>query len=252
MSYTIYIDESYDRNSKYLVMAGCITPHNSWKSMDEGIRRLKTNYLDNPYVNMKKIRRSKHEMKERFFEGFYSLLNKSNFLVVASLINKEKMGSQRKELNFKLAYSFLLERYEHFLEDSGQDNFGIVIMDRAKNSAEINQLVSFHDDILKDGIIVAKKRIPKDADDKSKVVKLKDILDKYKRKPVKRIIESLIFQDDTNNNFLQAADCISSAISQKFNRNNDRYYEQIEGIIRRDPETGMINGYGIKIFPMEE
>ena len=125
-------------------------------------------------------------------------------------------------------------------------------MDRAKNSAEINQLVSFHDDILKDGIIVAKKRIPKDADDKSKVVKLKDTLDKYKRKPVKRIIESLIFQDDTNNNFLQAADCISSAISLKYNRRIDKHYRQFENIIRKGPITGDIDGYGIKIFPKEE
>lgn len=252
MSYTMYIDESYDRNSKYLVMAGCITPHSSWRSMDEEIRRLKMDYLESPYVNLKIMRRSKHARREKFFEKFYSLFNKSDCLVVASLINKEKMSSQNKKLNFKLAYSFLLERYEHFLEDSGQDNFGIVIMDKAKNSAEINQLVSFHDDILKYGIIVAKKQIPKDADDKSKVVKLKDVLNKYKRKPVKRIIESLIFQDDTNNNFLQAADCISSAISLKYNRRIDKYYRQFENIIRKGPITGDIDGYGIKIFPKEE
>ena len=222
MGYLLYIDESHDKRDKHIVMAGFGMPITNWKSINFQIQQLKTKYFLNPSLNLKAIRRRKYEdnrmweslsneQKENFNQEFYNLICKSNHVVLAALINKEKMNNKNKELLFYLAYGFIIQRYQYFLSEKA--SFGCIIMDAAESSSEINRLYVVHRKFLSEGVPVMRDDII------LKVGGVAHELKDYKKLSLNNIYENLIFLDDKDNNMLQIVDMVAAAISGKFNRN---------------------------------
>ena len=164
MTYLLYIDESYDKKSNYVIMAGFSIHLSKWKETNRRVNLIKEQFFpDNPEINLKSIRRKNYEdnkyweeltqeRKNEFNTELYNLICEQGDIIIASLINKNKMDDKNKELFFYLAYSFIIERYQYFLSEKKEE--GLVIMDKANNSPEIQQLYNKHKDFLKNGVSV--------------------------------------------------------------------------------------------------
>jgi len=251
MSYVIYIDESYDNKSKYILMVGFIIPLEKWRKLNDEITQLKIKFFSNVSMNLKNIRRKKYDKnnywdsldgikKEEFNREFYEIICKDDYTIIVGGIDKEKMDEKGKGLVFRLSYSFIIERYQYFLSDKGVN--GIVVMDIAETSEEIKDLFYVHKEFMREGVPVKRKDIILKS--KGKEHPIKD----YERKTLHNICEDLIFMDDRDNNMLQITDMIAAAMFAKFNRKNDVWYNKVEKIIRKS-DNGKIEGWGIKFFP---
>jgi len=246
----MYIDESYGSKSKYVVLSGYIIKDSDWRSIDNSIRKLKKDLFDDESYNLKNIRRNKHEKnklwqnlsdvkKQEFNTRFYEII-KNNATLITTLINKENMDYKNKPFYFQLAYSFLLQRFQYFLQEKSQNGF--VVMDQAECSEEVKGLYSYHSSLLQEGIPIKPTTIQLKIGDAT--VSLKD----YVRQKVNYIFENVFFDDDETNNMLQIADMVAAGISSKYNHGTDRYFKLIEPILRKSKE-GKVEGYGLKIFP---
>lgn len=110
------------------------------------------------------------------------------------------MNNKDKGNMFKLACSFLLERFEYFLDDYA-GAYGTMFLYKADTSKEINDLWEIHRKIMEDGVIVRGYSIIDNHDGKFSID-----FDNPAHRPINRIVENLIFQKDDDNNFLQIAD----------------------------------------------
>jgi hypothetical protein len=247
----MYIDESYESKSKYIVLAGFILPEEKWSLLNEDIKNLKRNFFGKENINLKEIRRKNYdkekkyksldkEKKAEFNEQFYKIVSRDDYTFIAALIDREKMDSKNKKFLFQLAYSFLIQRFQFFLQET--KSRGMLIMDYSKNP-EIKNLSEYHQICLDKGVPIGYQIRELKIGDEITKLKVYDYMD------LKSIVEHLLFLDDSCSNHLQVVDMICSAISYNYNRNNDYFYKKIEKNIRRCGETGQIDGYGIKIFP---
>jgi len=237
----MYIDETYQEKMPFVILSAYIVNSKEWKDLNNKIKRIKTDFFREQSFNFKLIRTHKYNLREslpwtslsegrkkEFNETFWDLVTKNKDSILASIINKEKMIISDKGLNFKLAYSFLLQRFQYFLEEH-ENETGFVIYDKAECSKEIMELSNYHKDFLEKDIKITDKG-------KEKIIYLKNIY------------ENLMSDDDAKNNFLQISDMIGAAISGKYNFNKDEWFDKLKGSIRKSSE-GKIEGYGIKVFP---
>jgi len=243
----LYIDESYYRHSKYIVLGGVIISEEIWTKVNNEIINLKRKFFTNDeLINLKDIRRKKYDPSNSFNElstekqkdfetELYQILSAEGLIYLAALIDKSSMETNNKDFLFRLAYSFLIQRFEFFLKE--KEGRGMIIMDKSKNE-EITKLFDHHREFTIKGIPFRKRKDPTST----------SYFDQYEFMHLQKVIENLLFQDDNYSNHLQISDMICAAISSKFNRGNDYYYNKIIKNIRKSP-TGTIDGWGIKIFP---
>ena len=228
--------------------------------MNEGINNLKKTYFKNPDYNLKWIRRSNYDppksskksskrSKARFGKDYFSILRDSDVQMVVALIDKSRMGIEDSIVLFEQAYSFVVERFEYFLDSL--DCYGSIIMDEAKNSKEVTNLRIAHRKILKEGVIVDHLLTGIDLPLKYKLNPThKFTVDKsnFVHMEVKRVVENLQYQQDQDSNLVQVADLVASAVSVKYNRKNNKFFTKYKKFLRKSPR-GRIEGYGLKIFP---
>lgn len=254
--YHMYIDESYDNKAPYIALVGIIIRSDEWKRVNVELDNLRKEKFNDETFNFKSIRRKNYDKKmiwknlpepeKRDFESKLDNVLKDKVTVIAALIDKDKMNSKKKEFLFNLAYSFLIERFEYFLEDF-QDCFGTVMMDQASESPEVQTLKELHKEILKEGVIVEKGGVRKIAG-KTKTLTIDPEMVKYKE--VERVVENLTFQKDDESNFLQVADLIASAFSFEYNRKISKFSSRYRPLLRKS-DIGVVEGYGLKEFPIE-
>ena len=249
----MYIDESWDRNDKYLVLSGLIVPFFVWNKLDDNIRKMKEEFFGSDEFNLKDIRRKKYdkskvweklpEPKKREFNArFYRFIQSMPIAIMSVLIEKDKLGTNdNKSEFFRLAYSFLIQRYQYHLQEN--DAFGIVVMDKSGNK-EIKDLFHHHRKLKREGVPYKVKEIESDDFDITSIP-----VKGYEKHNIDNIIKNLIFIDDNYSNCLQIVDMICAAVSGKYNRNTDIYFKRIESKFRRRAEDGEVMGYGLKFFP---
>jgi hypothetical protein len=250
----MYIDESYEREAPFITLVGLIVPNEKWKELNTKLGELKSEFFGNPKYNLKYIRRKRDDPdkkwdqlseveKARFNEKFHTLLNE-NVNIIVALIDRSKMKSKTVQTYFKVAYSFLLERFEYFLRDF-KNCYGSVVMDYARNSPEINSLRNLHEQDLENGVRVWHGNlILLDREGQWKEI----LTNQERREPLTRIVESLTFEKDDKNNFLQISDLIAGAFAYEYNRNVDKFSSPYKELLRKSP-NGKVEGYGLKIFP---
>ena len=176
-------------------------------------------------------------------------MKNNDIVLIIALIDKSKMALNDKITLFELVYSFLIERFEYFLDTL--DSYGSVIMDAAKNSKEVNNLWEVHRKILKEGVIVDHLAVGTALPSKYKQNSMHKFTtdgSNFVHMEIKRIVENLQYQQDKYSNLVQVADLVASAFSVKYNRKNDKFFKKYEKFLRRGPRR-IIDGYGLKIFP---
>lgn len=251
--YHMYVDESYDKESPYVALVGVIVGNDKWQGLNQSIKDLKVETFGDPNFNLKRIRRRKYdkdksweklsEIDRDYFDYTLDNILEDNITVLAALIDRTKMNNKDNDFHFKLAYSFLVERYEYFLEDF-DSSYGAVIMDKAESSSEVKGLKALHSEILNDGVIVGKDEIMLGIPSKSIEMRFSRV----RYKPTSRIVENLTYQRDEDNNFLQIADLIASAFSYDYKKNTQRFSSRFIPLLRKN-KSGIVKGYGLKEFP---
>ena len=256
----MYLDESYDDKASFICLAGVIVRNDKWKTLNEGIDSLKMTYFKDLEYNLKMIRRRNYDPPKssqklskqkitRFEKDYFSILKNNDIVLIIALIDKSKMALNDKITLFELVYSFLIERFEYFLDTL--DSYGSVIMDAAKNSKEVNNLWEVHRKILKEGVIVDHLAVGTALPSKYKQNSMHKFTtdgSNFVHMEIKRIVENLQYQQDKYSNLVQVADLVASAFSVKYNRKNDKFFKKYEKFLRRGPRR-IIDGYGLKIFP---
>lgn len=248
----MYIDESYNSKADHIVMSGLTIPLNKWNETNKKIEDLKRKYFKNQSMNLKAIRRKGYDQdsywnslskqkQDEFNQELYDIICDKEHIIIAGLIVNSKMKDRNKELLFTLCYSFILERFEYFLDS--KDSEGLIVIDKAESSKEVMNLQRKHSEYLKNGIPVKREDTRINIKGKDKIFK------RYMRREIKRVCESILFLDDKSNNFLQLADIISYAIACRYNSKKESwYFNKIKGNIRCSSK-GEIMGYGLKFFP---
>jgi hypothetical protein len=247
----MYLDEDYGGNGRYLVLTGIIVPVSVWGPLNKDIDKLKEDIFKNKMFNLKNVRKNRYdkekvwlklpkEKQDDFNKKFYKIINGHNISIISALIDKESMKDPKNRgLHFYLAYGFLIQRYEYYLNEKKM--LGIVIMDRNKNK-EVADLFFTQRKFLDEGIPIRKRKHV------FKVGSQEIELEDYEKRKVHNIFENLLFMDDKYSNSLQIVDTVCAAISWKFNRNISTYYDKIESKIKRSKD-GKILGFGLKFFP---
>ncbi len=250
--FNLYIDESYDKHYKFTILAGVIVPHDRWRLINTQLNDLKKRYFGEEPFNLKDMRRHSYSRGKKWdnltstqqndFNNEYHKILDNGIQLVVSLIDKSKMNKKDKNTLFKLAYSFLVERFEYHL-DSYQDSYGSIIYDSAHKSKEIENLVKEHKEILEKGVIVKGYSLIDYGDGTYGFD-----LNTPTRRAINKIIDNLTFQNDNDNNFIQIADLVAAAFSAEYNRNLSSFSSPYKKLLRTDIH-GEVLGYGIKIFP---
>lgn len=250
--FNLYIDESYDNNAKFITLAGVIVSHDRWHLINTQLNELKKRYFGEEPFNLKDMRRHRYSRDKRWdnltstqqndFNNEYHNILDNGIKLVVSLIDESKMNKKDENTLFKLAYSFLVERFEYHL-DSYQDSYGSIIYDSAHKSKKIENLVKEHKEILEKGVIVKGYSLIDYGDGTYGFD-----LNTPTRRAINKIIDNLTFQNDNDNNFIQIADLVAAAFSAEYNRNLRKFSSPYKKLLRASPH-GKVLGYGIKIFP---
>ena len=157
----MYIDESGDHGLKNLqpefpvfVLCGIIIDENEVKRLDTDFNKLKNKFWGNKKVifHSRDIRKCEKEfqilldleVKKDFYNDLNNIISKSNFTVVAPVINKEKHIKKYGKLAenvYELSLSFLIERSIFYLDSISSEIRKVYIESRGKR--EDNELKNF-------------------------------------------------------------------------------------------------------------
>jgi len=235
----LYIDETGTQNDKeHFVLGGAIVHENDWKSINQGITNLKSEYFQTVYADLKGLRRSNHpfidsgqkiknhfyglpkETLQQFRDRLFTIILNEKITYLAAIVNKKK--HREKYINpddpYVLSYEFLVERFDKYLVS--KDSTGIIHIEHSNTNLK-KQLERAHDGFVRNGTGFQK---------------------------INNIIESCHFVYGPKNNFVQIADLFINAVSVKFNNNNSVLFDKYAPFIYSN-ENKCIDGYGIKYFP---
>ncbi|CAK7258567.1 DUF3800 domain-containing protein [Shinella yambaruensis] len=241
--YIVYIDESGDHNLAQIsphypifVLAFCIFEKESYVTHTvPNFQRLKFRWFGHDAVvfHEREIRQQQvpfkflqnEEKRARFHSDVNTLISESEFTVIATVINKEKLnGRYRTPDNpYEMSLQFCLERLHRFLIEKGQ--------------AERTTYCIFE------------RRGKKE--DASIELEFRRICDGGNFKGIKINCLDIQFLDKAaNSSGLQISDLIARPIGLAELRPNqpNRAYDIIQRKFRRSA-TGLVKGYGLKTFP---
>ncbi|HRN70153.1 MAG TPA: DUF3800 domain-containing protein [Candidatus Woesebacteria bacterium] len=154
--YIMYIDESGDtiplsQNGKnFLVLTGCIMYENDILIIEKKLRSIKQNFFQNPDIEIKSnfLRYANPDLKEssplklndrnkydKLEEHISQFLKNISTTIFSIVIDKAGYWQQYPAQNpYDIAYIFLLERFQMFLEK--KKAFGICIIDQREGQVE--------------------------------------------------------------------------------------------------------------------
>lgn len=250
--YLMYIDESGDtvplssNGKKFLVLTGCVIHEAEIQEIEKKLRAIKQKYYQDPNIEIKSnfLRYANPDLSESSplklnakdkYDELEAEVNKFLIeipvLLFSVVIDKEKYWEQYPSQNpYDIAYIFLLERFQMFLDD--KDALGISIIDPREGQVEKHFMGEELDRIHN---------------------RMRWEESKFWTK-CPRIIEKLLFSQSDKTIGIQIADLYCYPIFNIFeygNKNYWRYKEQTLPKLQRSPK-GTIEGWGLKIFPNNE
>lgn len=259
--YLFYVDESGQREygegtTRYFVLCGVGIPSTSWRSLNDNINALKKLYFGDPTVELKSkwlripSARTKHYVRpyasketdlQELVAKLYDLIEESDMVLFAAVIDKIQMQEQYStpQSPSSLAYKFIFERFQQFLQGLHQTEQGIVIFDKISEAQFVKR---GYENLLSRQHL---RYLEKGTD--------------YVR--IDRIIEGLLFIPSYENNFIQIADLCAYNTFRQFRqfgedwdtpgRGQVRSYPYFERIARKFymGPRGRLSGYGVKKYP---
>ncbi len=266
--YLMYIDESGDTSmleqggSKVLVVSGCIIDEKDKQEIEAQLRCIKKKYYQNPdieiksnflrYANPNITDPNKSSPIKLYDKVQYAALQKDiqaflksiPVILISSIIDKKGYWTQYPSQNpYEIAYIFLLERFQTFLQY--KNALGLCIIDP------------------REGRVVDKKQIDKELNNTHQLLR-------WQKggfwKPCPRIIEKILFSDSELTVGIQIADLFCYPIYNVFEYNKKAgeyewfdkisspklyYHSTIIASSDQDRLGPQIDGIGLKFFPKE-
>lgn len=243
----LFLDESGHHGLKKInqefpifLLACCIFEETYYKeAFVNQVKELKIKHFNDPDIifHSRDIRKWQNQFKclgdinkrSDFYKDLDNLIKKSEFKIIASAINKDKLiqlYGPRADNPYSISLSFILERSVFYADNIGCNSIGIIAESRGKK--EDNHLFTQYQLILSNG---------------TKYV----TSERFKSK-----INSFKFIDKSENNIgTQIADLVAYPIATKiiFPERVNLAFEVLEDkIYRQFPGSDYI-GYGLKVFP---
>ena len=264
----MYIDESGDTStlerggSKVLVVSGCIIDEKDKQDIEAKFREIKRKYYQNPdveiksnflrYANPSITDPNKASPIKLYDQDQYNALQSDiqNFLktipitLISSVIDKKGYWTKYPSQNpYEVAYIFLLERFQTFLQY--KNALGLCIIDP------------------REGRVIDKKQMDKELNDTHQLLR-------WEKggfwKPCPRIIEKILFSDSALTVGIQISDLFCYPIYNIFQYNKKAgeyewfdkisfpkfYYHSTVAAPSDGSRLGpQIDGTGLKFFPKE-
>lgn len=264
----MYIDESGDTTmleqggSKILVVSGCIIEEKDKQDIEITFREIKKKYYQNQdieiksnflrYANPKIGNSDKSSPIKLFDQNQYNQLQKEiqDFLkiipvtMISSVIDKKGYWTKYPSQNpYEIAYIFLLERFQTFLQN--KDALGLCIIDP------------------REGRVVDKKQMDRDLNNTHQLLR-------WEKggfwKPCPRIIEKILFSDSALTVGIQIADLFCYPIYHIFQYDKIKgeyewfdkismpkfyYHSEITASSNKNEIGPIIDRTGLKFFPTE-
>lgn len=246
----MYIDESGDTISlsqggkKFLVLTGCIFHEEDISGAENDLRDIKKKYFQDPDIEIKSnfLRYANPDLKESSpiklnDRGMYDELEKdvSNFLkkipvvLYSVVIDKAEYWKQYPSQNpYDIAYVFLLERFQKYLEE--KKGLGICIIDPREGQVEKHFIGQELDRIHN---------------------KMRWSSDGFWTK-CPNIIERLLFSTSDKTIGIQIADLYCYPIYHifEYNKTKSEYWRFEElSFEKLYKQNDKLDGYGLKFFP---
>lgn len=244
--YMLFVDESGTpppegkANSSYFVLAGLVIGEADWWSLSVRFSELLWNFgvegeikwrFFSPYNNRpdNSLLPLSPEERDGLRSGLLEILRDTpSCRVIAAIVNIDRIYRKR-DCNsaddlYQIAYREIVSRFQFHLQDVqksvGGRVSGIVICDH-RNPRSDKRLTHLHE----------------------KMVSHQDHAIFYNN-----LIEGLFMVQSHLSMGVQLADIVAGALYRKAEHNDDRYYSEIETIIRKSPRGG-IKGFGIIPVP---
>lgn len=240
--YVIYVDESgdhslnsVDRDYPVFVLDFCIFRKDHYANVvAPRVQAFKFDHFGHDIVVLHEheIRKQKppfvflksRDKRDAFMDGLNRLIQETDFTIIASAIHKERLNRRYVEPGnpYEMALTFCMERAHAFLRDCGQHERTTHIVVERRGKRE--------DDDLE----LAFRRICDGANDVGEMSGFE-----------------IVFADKkTNSAGLQLADLTARPIGRHVldPAQPNRAWNIIEPKLRRS-QTGMVKGWGLKIFP---
>lgn len=239
-----YVDESGKpqlSDPRDYVLSAFIVHERDWKDIDKAVNDVKRQYFPKimPHElelhaidilhRKRAFRGVDKNQKYNLFANCYSLINESPCHVISVVIRKKLITKNRFDCE-NWGFRLLFERFERFLEGQAEGEYGLMLIDSVT---------------------------PKiDKQTRKKIMEM--CLDGTKYRKNQRVLEDPIFVYSHHRNMSQLADLVAFCVgrihrpSPKPNITDAKfggYYKLIQERFHRNPYTGEINGYGLKIFP---
>lgn len=228
------------KHSKYFVIGGVIIPEIHWKEIYKKLRDLKKQYHITSEIKWRFFSPHNNELenglKHLSFDERNLVRNKlyeiitsyKSIKIISTVTNVEDAYKlpyiNNKEDLYWYSYKQAVERFQYYLQDlsreSGADFNGLVIIDN-RLSCDDNRLRNLHHKLM--------------------------IVDRENYSNFNNLIEGLFIAPSHLSVGIQFADIVAGAIFRKYEKDDDKYYEQIKNSIRN--KNGNILGYGIVKFP---
>ncbi|WP_198305966.1 DUF3800 domain-containing protein [Arcobacter vandammei] len=237
--YIVYVDESGDHsltsiNKDYpiFVLAFCIFEKNRYtKSAVEKLKEFKFKHFGHDMVILheNEIRRDKgyfrvlnsKDKKDSFLEELTKIIENEDFTIIATVIQKEKLMSQ-KYSPYDIALKYCLERTYRFLESKNEEKkiTHIVVEQRGKN------------------------------EDLELELEFRRICDSKNYRNISFPFEIILANKMSNSAGLQLADLVARPIGLKVLKpeQENRAYEILKNKFHKNG-NGKVDGVGLKIFP---
>jgi hypothetical protein len=241
--YILFLDESGTPPKpgqvapRYFVMGGVIVPERAWHGLRDAI------------MGMKIRRKIRGELKWRYFAPsndddrnpmrgltqdvrdairteVYSILSKAqqikSLAAVCSIAAAYNMASVNDQQGiYNLTFKVLTERFQYYLQDrekeTGDTEFGLIICDH-RGHGDDKRLRAHHQMLVNSTA---------------------GFTSTYSH-----LIESVLLQPSNLSIGVQFADMVAGAVWRKFERNDEKWFAQMQSTLRRS-SSGKVDGYGL-------
>jgi hypothetical protein len=246
LKYQFFLDETgdhglsfIDENFPLFLLCGCLLREDRLLEFETAIDKFKTKYFNTTDVilHSREIRRCENEfqilfdleVKKNFYNDLNGIISSTNFTVIGSGINKEKLiktYGKAADDPYALSLSFIVERLIFCLDELDKD--AKVNMKVEKRGKDVDDLLSAHYNSIcnKGTFYVSRDRLQK-------------------------TISSLKFHKKFDNiNGLQLADLCAYPLARHLLLPKVLYkpFDVIRGKMYCD-KRGNFQGYGLKLFP---
>lgn len=245
----LFIDESgsppppeRSHGAPCFVLGGLVVPEDLWGKLSDDLQRMKARFnvhgeikwryfaAQRPGASGHPLSHWSGDQKEELRANLYASLQRYKSLKIISVVAHAPSAYKLGYVNnaddlYWYSYKQLTERFQYYLQDLertvGQRVHGIIVCDhRAPKDDE--RLRSLHAELL--------------AGSRSAGARYQNL------------IEGLFIAPSHFSVGIQFGDMVAGAVFRKFRADDNRFFDQIEGLIRRSP-TGELDGYGLVKFP---